>query len=254
MGVLGLPEFKQLYCSLPHNNLFMSEDTEHEDGEQFDTELDESATDGASTIGDDEENKKVNLSADEIRKQSIASWKDKIAKGEKTLEDIPPAQKWIKDALEVKEKKPQKPQGKIEESELNSLLDKREDEKAFKALKAQFDSAKLSPAEKKAVTHEYEELRRDGGMKGKSLSRALKLAGVRLKKDNAPPVNAGRIPLASNAEEGADEEDTPFNEEGQYDLTKGTSESRLRYMESQRAQGVAGTNVAPKAYQRFRRK
>ena len=232
----------------------MSEDTAHEDGEQFDTELDEAATDAASTISDgDEENKKVNLSADEIRKQSIESWKSKIAKGEKTLEDIPPAQKWIKDALTVRDKQP-KSQGRIDESELSSLLDKREDEKVFKALKAKYDSAKLSPAERKAVNQEYGELRTDGGMKGKSLARALKLAGVRLEKDNAPPVNAGRIPLASNAEEGQDEEDSPFNEEGQYDLNKGTSESRLRFMESQRSQGVAGTNTTPKAYQRFRRK
>ena len=233
----------------------MFEDKAHPSDELFDTGTDEAATNAADTIKDDEEGKKDKPSAEEIRKRSIETWKGRIERGEKTLDDIPPAQKWIKDAIGAKEKQP-KSQEKVD---IDQLLDKKlaekEDSKAFTALKAQMDSSKLSEAQKKAILHEYEELRSEGGMKGRSLERALKIAGVRLEKDNALELKkAQRIPEASSNDAESDAEiESPFDSEGKYDITKGTSESRIKALEAERAKGLNTNSTGAKAYQRFKR-
>ena len=237
----------------------MFEDKNTSDGELFAASTDASATSDASTSDLAEESKEANeldvqpakLTSEQVKQKTIAAWREKIDSGQATVDDLPESQQWVRKFLKATPK-PMVDTAKLEEL-ASSIVDKKmaekEDERNFNLLKDKLNSIKLGEGAKKRVLAEYQELRTAGLTKGTSLSKAMAIAGIKEKDiGNEALFDSMKLPKPGY-EAAPDESDfSPFNEDGSYDIAKGSSDQRMKFMESQR-----NPNRPTKAYARSRK-
>jgi hypothetical protein len=112
------------------------------------------------------------------RQKQVDAWTIKIIKGEASLDSLEGNLQWlylpVKRQLDSLDKAP----------EIDELLDKKlaekEDQREFNALKDQLKSVQLTNAQRAELEAEYGDLRGAGMAKSKALTKAIKLAGIKL--------------------------------------------------------------------------
>ncbi len=189
-----------------------------------------------------------------VRQKTIEVWQGKIDRGEATVNDIKPAQAWLKNHLKPKSA-PQFDE-KVLEAKAEEIVNKKMAEKmdadAFSKLKAEVKSMGLTKGQTEKLMAEYESLREDGVGRTKALEKAVKYVGAQKKSaEREAHFNDMRLPTPGYAKDGDD--DTPFDTEGNYDSSKGDSSSRIKWLEKQRG-SLNGNPTGQKAYQRFAKK
>jgi len=177
----------------------MAEDQNTKGEELFYSPADEEGSPIVSTTDDQteesesssEENKEALIldeskadPAAKARLDQVAAWRRKIDMGEKTLDDLPKHQAWIKKDLEAqfgREAKKQEVEADYDiESIVEEKLKAKEADKKFSDMKAALNDTKLSSEERATISEEFKDLLDSGLSKDKALEKAIKLAKVDL--------------------------------------------------------------------------
>jgi hypothetical protein len=223
------------------------------------------AEDDASDAGTSSDDDRLNLDAEESRKETakaqdaqavrqktIESYQRRIDSGEITVDQIPPSSKWVVKSLSLK-KAERKDDAKDLDTLLEEKLAKRENDREFDDMKARLESATLRKEQKAALQEEFKELRSMGVPTAKALKKAIALAGVSLDSDSSRKAAAMRLPVPGYAGARETEGEEAYEFEGEeYKGPKGTQEQRIAYLEKHRNSG-SGPAGQP-SWQRFGKK
>jgi hypothetical protein len=188
---------------------------------------------------------KTLTAAETIRQKEISAWQAKIDSGQATVAALPEKQRWLAKFLHDKpsDVSEEKMQRMIDEK-----LEKARDEDAFKIITSKVNEMNLGKDDRAKLTAEYEELRRAGMGKAISLEKAVKILGLQNKKSgfiNNEKREDMKLPNSGRAVSPDEGDFSPFDEEGKYDLKKGTSQERVQWLNSQRpAAGAPGGRMA----------
>jgi len=125
--------------------------------------------------------------AEEAKQRQLTSWMQKIESGEKSLDDLPKNQRWMKRDLEAKLNKVNKEREVEADYDIDEIVERKmkakEDAQHFNSIKDQLNSTKLNAEQKATIADEFKDFRGAGLNKAKSLEKALKVAGVALTPD-----------------------------------------------------------------------
>ncbi|MBP7118463.1 hypothetical protein KBA63_00085 [Candidatus Woesebacteria bacterium] len=200
------------------------EENSHDGGELFDTPENEELADTASTNDDElfessevEESKEKSVSED-VKRKSVEAFQKKIDAGEITIDDLPPAQKWMKAELRPKNEVDLE---KLADEAIERKLNERAENDLFEQRRSQLRDLELSAKKRAAITDEYNDFRSLGLSKAKALEKAMKTVGVETKSGGTFPPVGGYSPR-------------PAREE---DLS---AEDRIKKLESARKQQMGG--------------
>jgi len=158
----------------------------HSEDELFESSENEELANQASTNDDDElfessegveesTEKSEKSTAEEVRDKSIAATQAKIDAGIMTIDDLPPAQKWMSSYL--------RPMNsidieKIADEAIERKFREREEARLFEEKKNLLNSLELSAKKREVITLEYNEFRTLGLPKSVALEKAMKVAGL----------------------------------------------------------------------------
>lgn len=179
------------------------EDVAHGEGEQiFDTQADEGTettndteeTGGHSEVNSDaknsgsEQSDALNLNeqkdstdgngVNEHQAKQVAAWQGKIDRGEATLEDLPPAQKWMEGKL--KPKQPEVDPKELARQAALEVMKEQQEKSSFESLKSQVRSLSLTKSQAQNVEDSFASLTKKGLSRLDALETAIQIAGVDL--------------------------------------------------------------------------
>jgi len=144
---------------------------------------------------------KSTSSQKEARQKQIDAWYNKVSTGEKSLEDIPDKQSWIRKhvekQLDLENKVEELDVETIIEQKLQSRLKTEADERKFNDLREELNSASLTDDQKEVIKQEYLDLRNRGLEKSVALDKARAIAGVNFSKSK-PKITPPRQSSASS--------------------------------------------------------
>jgi len=168
----------------------MSDET-HEDSELFDTtqnEVAEDATDTESESTDNAESEqeqeglelddKTPSKAEETKLKSIKKWQQDIKDGKKTLDDLKPAQVWMKDYLKTEDSEPEIDHKAIAKELAREAIKEEREDNQFADLFDTMKGMKLSKDQMKTVNEKFNMLKDKGLSKFESLTLASEIAKV----------------------------------------------------------------------------
>lgn len=115
------------------------------------------------------------------RDKAVNAWTQKILNGEADLDNLPPAQRWMRPFIENKIGAYQK------EPEIDQIVERKmaekEEKQNFTSLKDFLKDQKLSPTQKATLATEFKDLRANGVSPFKALEKAIKLAQIPMDKE-----------------------------------------------------------------------
>lgn len=180
----------------------MSEET-HEVAEQlFDTDQTEVADDATDTDSDSEsteestdentqseqeqegselsldETDKAPSKAEETRLKSIKKWQKEIDEGKKTVDDLKPAQDWMKVYLKAKDAEPEVDHKAITKALAKEAIAEERMESQFQDLYGTLKEMKLSKEQMTTLNDKFKDLTGEGLSKLKALNLASEIAKV----------------------------------------------------------------------------
>lgn len=203
-GVLGKIHSLKRVCSL--TTISMSDKHEQEGGELLlDTDQPESAADGADdTDNDDGEQKQESLDLDdndklsknevakgeEQRQKKISTYQARIDRGELTLDQLPPNEKWLAEHLQ-----PKKTDAIIDKEAVRSVLQEERAKQAFIDQKEALANADLPSDKIQKLNEKFKLFRAKGLSKLDALEAAKEIAQIDLEELKlAPKRNAMKLP------------------------------------------------------------
>ena len=171
-------------------------------------------------------------SAEDNRQRQIDAWYKKITEGDKSLDDIPAKQKWLKahieERLEVENAKETVAQeydvDAIVEEKLSLKLAQEKAKAAFNNMKEQLNSMDLTPEQKDTISQEFKDFRSDGLSLDKALDKARKVAGVKF----GSPRKKVNPPHPSTVS------DEPIGEDWRDQVPKDDVRKRVEHLEAER--------------------
>jgi len=148
-------------------------DDRNQDGSELKASITpESSTDAANTPQGDEEQTKTSVAEFE-RDRQIKVWAGRIASGEKTIDDIPAGQQWLKPLVSNRLEAKTQPAPQDIEKIVEAKLAEKEVANRVKALEANLSKDKLA-----VFQAEFKDLRDSGVPSAKALEKAMKIAGT----------------------------------------------------------------------------
>ena len=164
-----------------------SEDVSPDVSNTNEEELSNEDTDNESSVGEENEEAldlEESKSAKEIAKErQLKAWLNKINNGDKTIDDLPRNQRWLKPLLE-KQLNSAKAVRKVEaEYDIDEIVERKiaekEDKREFTLMKSALEDMDLTPSQKSDLSSEFKDLRGAGLSRAVALQKAMKIAGVR---------------------------------------------------------------------------
>lgn len=149
-------------------------------------------------------------SANREREIMLKSWETKIMTGDKTLDDLPKSQKWMKAELEVRLHAKNKAEEISEQYDIDAMLERKlaekESARQFDSIRAELNAAHLTQQQKADLKAEYTDFRDAGLDKASAITKAMKVAGVTIDPTEARRRNMV-IPNTGNPSKPSDERD-----------------------------------------------
>lgn len=181
-----------------------------------DVDSDQQKNDDSSKDGEEnkeslnlEEEKTASTVAAQKRQEQENAWFGKIVSGQKTLDDLPKHQQWLKPELEKRLNAHNKAQEVVKEYDIDAIveqkLNEKEDRQTFKTMETVLSEMSLTSQQVASLKAEFKDFRQAGLSLSKSLEKAIKVVGINVDTDirrkyMAPPKAGNREQRESSSD------------------------------------------------------